>query len=60
MKQPGSGTTVGLADEDMRVYNYIIGKGGSMKFSEALRDLNMSREEIDKSIGRLREMQLLH
>jgi hypothetical protein len=62
MKQPESGPSGmdGLADVDMRVYNYIIGKGGSMKFSEALRDLNMSREEIDKSIGRLREMQLLH
>ncbi len=49
----------GLTDSDMRVYNYIIVKGGSLRISEAVTDLEMSREAIKESVAKLREKQLL-
>ena len=49
----------GSGDADLKVYNYIIDKGGSMTMSDAIRDLGMSREEINDSIRRLKETQLL-
>jgi hypothetical protein len=49
----------GLTDDDMKVYNYIIDKGGSMRLAEALDDLGMSREQIKDSILRLKASQML-
>jgi hypothetical protein len=49
----------GLSDSDLRVYNYIMAKGGSLKISEAETDLEMSRDAIKESIAALRERQLL-
>ena len=49
----------GLSDSDLRVYNYIMAKGGSLRISEAETDLEMSRDAIKESIAALRERQLL-
>jgi hypothetical protein len=49
----------GLSENDMRVYNYIMANGGSLRMSEAEADLEMSREAIKESIAALRERQLL-
>jgi hypothetical protein len=50
----------GLSDSDLRVYNYIMAKGGSLRISEAETDLEMSRDAIKESIAALRDRQLLH
>jgi hypothetical protein len=50
----------GLSDNDLRVYNYIMTKGGSLRISEAETDLEMSRDSIKESIAALKERQLLH
>jgi hypothetical protein len=49
----------GLSDNDLRLYNYIMTKGGSLRISEAETDLEMSRDAIKESIAALRERQLL-
>jgi hypothetical protein len=49
----------GLSDNDLRVYNYIMTKGGSLRISEAETDLEMGRDAIKESIAALRERQLL-
>ena len=53
MKKQGDG------EGDLKLYNYIIDRGGSIKFSEAMNDLAMTREEINRSIGRLKESHML-
>lgn len=47
-------------DADIKLYNYIIEKGGSIRLPDAMKELNMSREEITESIRRLKETKLLH
>lgn len=49
-----------LTDDDMRVYNYIMMKGGALRLSEAATDLDMTKETIRESVEKLREKQLLH
>jgi hypothetical protein len=49
----------GLSDNDLRVYNYIMTKGGSLRISEAETDLEMGRDAIKESIAALRDRQLL-
>jgi uncharacterized protein YjiS (DUF1127 family) len=44
---------------DGKILDYISRNGGSLKWSEAVRDLGMTREEITESIRRLREARLL-
>lgn len=50
----------GPADADLNLYNYIIERGGSISLTDAMKELGMTREEINKSIRRLKETQLLH
>jgi len=57
-KKGGDGEN-GLSDNDLRLYNYIMTKGGSLRISEAETDLEMSRDSIKESITALRERQLL-
>jgi hypothetical protein len=47
------------ADADLELYNYIIERGGSISLSNAMEELGMTREEINQSIRRLKETQLL-
>jgi hypothetical protein len=46
-------------DGDMRLYNYIIEKGGSISIPNAMKELKMTREEITNSISRIKEKGLL-
>jgi len=50
----------GLTNLDMKVYNYIIAKGGTLKLSEATNELEVSREELNQSILKLKDSGLLH
>jgi len=43
----------------MKLYNYIIEKGGSISIPNAMKELNMTREELTTSIGRIKEKGLL-
>jgi hypothetical protein len=47
-------------DGDMKLYNYIIEKGGSISIPDAMKELNMTRAEITESIKRLKGKELLH
>jgi hypothetical protein len=58
-KQGALGKTQGDTEGDLKVYNYIIDRGGSISLKEAIRDLGMSREEINQSIERLKETHML-
>lgn len=49
----------GPADADLNLYNYIIERGGSITISDAMKELGITREEINNSIRRLKETQLL-
>ena len=46
-------------DADLKLYNYIIERGGSMSISDAMKELGMTKEEVNESIRRLKETQLL-
>jgi predicted DNA-binding transcriptional regulator len=46
-------------NRDMELYDYIIENGGTLRLPEAMRKLQMSREEIIVSIRRLKESKLL-
>jgi hypothetical protein len=46
-------------ESDLKLYNYIIGKGGSLKLADAMRALGMSREEITQAVVRLKEKHML-
>jgi len=48
------------SDGDMKLYNYIIEKGGSISIPDAVKELKMSRQEITESIKRLKAKELLH
>jgi hypothetical protein len=46
-------------EDDSKLYKYIIDSGGSLKINDAMKDLHMTREEINDSITRLKRAQLL-
>jgi hypothetical protein len=46
-------------EDDSKLYKYIIEKGGSLKINDAMKDLQMTREEINDSIKRLKRAELL-
>jgi hypothetical protein len=46
-------------ERDLKLYNYIIDRGGAISMKEAMRELGMNREEINQSILRLKESHML-
>jgi uncharacterized membrane protein len=58
-KQGAIGKARGESEGDLKVYNYIIDRGGSINLKEAMRELGMSREEISQAIERLKESHML-
>ena len=49
-----------IVDKDQELYNYIIEKGGALHLPDAMKQLQMSREEINDSIKRLKQTKLFH
>jgi hypothetical protein len=46
-------------DRDLKLYNYIIDRGGSISMKDAMQELGMSKEEIGHAIQRLKESHML-
>jgi hypothetical protein len=46
-------------ESDLKLYNYIIGKGGTLKLADTMSALGMSREEITQAVARLKEKHML-
>jgi hypothetical protein len=51
--------TPGLSEEDMKLYDYIVANNGVLKFRECIKDLALTREQIDQSIENLKAMHML-
>lgn len=49
----------GQGEGDLKLYNYIVDRGGEIHLSEAMKELAMTREEINRSIERLKESRML-
>ena len=49
----------GLKEEDMRVFNCIDAKRGALKWSEIVKELGMSRKQIEESVERLKSARIL-
>jgi hypothetical protein len=59
-KKPGKLSKASSESErDLKLYNYIIDKGGSMSIKDAMKDLGMDREEISAAVARLKESHML-
>jgi len=46
-------------ERDLKLYNYIIDRGGSISIAEATKELGLTREELSQSIERLKENHML-
>ena len=58
-KREGKNQSHSGKDLDLKLYNYIIANGGSLKLADAIDQLGMSREEIAQAVARLKKSHML-